>query len=253
MLQQLLAAILNNVAFGSSPTGVTLAQARIDFCGTDINKILTDAGLLGAFNESGDSGLFTPGASGNGGYAKNLANILFWDNPTGGTTILGRTANYWANAGVVQKLDKAPADGTLDNGPFVIGNPGDQRGKSVDTVAESTTILKGGAQAYNSLDGSGTDADAGVAKNSIGSLAAQTLALEYNINYYLSPASALSTFGLSNGDLSGTGLTTASTLNDLLNAANAMLNNSTSGGVTVTQAQINQILGILTGNVNTAN
>jgi len=80
LAQQLLAAILNNAAFGSAPTTVTIAQAKTAFCGTDISLIKTAASAMAAFNEAGDSGLFTPGASANGKAAKDAANIEFWDN-----------------------------------------------------------------------------------------------------------------------------------------------------------------------------
>ena len=34
---------------------------------------------MAAFNESGDAGLFTPGASANGKQAKDEANLIFWN------------------------------------------------------------------------------------------------------------------------------------------------------------------------------
>jgi hypothetical protein len=79
LLQQLLAAMLNNAAFGSSPTTITIAQAEAALCGNDITAINNAASAMAAFNESGDSGVFTPGASANGKLAKELANIPFWD------------------------------------------------------------------------------------------------------------------------------------------------------------------------------
>jgi hypothetical protein len=81
LLQQLLAAILNNAAFGSAPTTVTIDQAKAIFC--DPNATLTQinnaASAMAAFNESGDSGLFTPGVAANGKDAKQFADIAFWD------------------------------------------------------------------------------------------------------------------------------------------------------------------------------
>lgn len=80
LLQQLLAAKLNYAAFGSTPTGAfTIDQAEAAYCGTDITQIKLALAAMGAFNESGDSGVFTPGASANGKLAKSLANIAFWD------------------------------------------------------------------------------------------------------------------------------------------------------------------------------
>jgi hypothetical protein len=80
LLQQLLAAILNNAAFGSSPTGaISIAQAKTAYCGTNIDAINAAQAAMAAFNEGGDSGTFTPGASANGKLAKTLANLVFWD------------------------------------------------------------------------------------------------------------------------------------------------------------------------------
>jgi hypothetical protein len=81
LLQQLLAAILNNKAFGSSPTGsISINDAKLAFCGTDIKAISAAQGAMGSFNSSGDSGVFTPGASANPKAAKAAANYVFWDH-----------------------------------------------------------------------------------------------------------------------------------------------------------------------------
>ena len=79
LLQQLLAAELNFSAFGSSPSPITTAQAEAAFCGTDINAIKAAQVAMGAFNESGDSGAFTPGASATPKISKDIANIAYWD------------------------------------------------------------------------------------------------------------------------------------------------------------------------------
>ena len=80
LLQQLLAAIANNLAFSSVPSGsISIADAKAAFCGTDIDAIKAAMSAMAAFNTSGDNGLFTPGASANGKLAKSLANIPFWD------------------------------------------------------------------------------------------------------------------------------------------------------------------------------
>jgi hypothetical protein len=75
----LLAAELNQSAFGSVPGTISFADAEAAYCGTDITAINNAASLLAAFNEGGDSGAFTPGASANGKVAKDLANLSFWD------------------------------------------------------------------------------------------------------------------------------------------------------------------------------
>jgi hypothetical protein len=80
LLQQLLAAILNNQTFGSVPNGsISIDQAKAAFCGTDIDAIKDAQQAMGAFNEAGDSGLFTPGASANPKTAKAVADLDFWD------------------------------------------------------------------------------------------------------------------------------------------------------------------------------
>jgi hypothetical protein len=80
LVQQLLAAILNNSVFGSVPSGpISIQQAEDAYCGTDIAKIQAAIGAMGAFNESGDSGVFTPGASANGKLAKTLADLAYWN------------------------------------------------------------------------------------------------------------------------------------------------------------------------------
>ncbi len=80
LAQQLLAAILNNEAFGSSPSGgVSIDQAKAAYCGTNIAAIQAAHSAMAAFNESGDSGVFTPGASANGKQAKTAADLAFWD------------------------------------------------------------------------------------------------------------------------------------------------------------------------------
>jgi hypothetical protein len=80
LLQQLLAAILNNAAFNSVPTGgISIADAEAAYCGTDITAIKNAQAAMGAFNQGGDSGVFDPGSSANGKVAKDLANLVFWD------------------------------------------------------------------------------------------------------------------------------------------------------------------------------
>jgi hypothetical protein len=80
LLQQLLAAMLNNAAFGSSPSGgISIAQAEAAYCGSDIDAIKAAAAAMGAFNESGDTGLFDPGLSADPKFAKSIADLAFWN------------------------------------------------------------------------------------------------------------------------------------------------------------------------------
>ena len=81
MLQQYLAAVLNVHAFGSgSPT--LLSNARAAYCGISVSAIKTQIGILGAFNSSGDSQAFTPGASATAQLSREQADIGFWDATT---------------------------------------------------------------------------------------------------------------------------------------------------------------------------
>ena len=80
LAQQLLAAILNNAAFGSSPTGgISIAEAKADYCGTDVTAIKNAQSAMAAFNTSGDNGTFTPGVSANAKLARSIADLGFWD------------------------------------------------------------------------------------------------------------------------------------------------------------------------------
>jgi hypothetical protein len=79
LLQQLLAAELNGSAFGSSPSPLTTAQAETAFCTGTIDDIKAAQVAMAAFNESGDSGAFTPGASATPKDSKDVANYGYWD------------------------------------------------------------------------------------------------------------------------------------------------------------------------------
>jgi hypothetical protein len=80
LLQQLLAAILNNQLFGSTPSGsISIDDAKDAFCTGTLAEVRAAASAMAAFNESGDSGLFTPGASADPKAAKLIADIAFWD------------------------------------------------------------------------------------------------------------------------------------------------------------------------------
>lgn len=78
LLQQLLAAELNYSAFGSLPS-MSFADAEAALCGTDITAINNAASIMAAFNESGDSGAFTPGMSADAKNARAIADLAFWD------------------------------------------------------------------------------------------------------------------------------------------------------------------------------
>ena len=80
LLQQLLAAILNNQLFGSTPGGsISIDDAKAAFCTGTLTQVKAAQAAMASFNEGGDSGLFTPGASADPKGAKDIANEEFWD------------------------------------------------------------------------------------------------------------------------------------------------------------------------------
>jgi hypothetical protein len=81
LMRQLLAAVLNSVAFGSIPEGPgAYATAFAAYCGTDRGAILMAANALAQFNEAGDS---LPWMIGPQGPARNKivtsGMIALWD------------------------------------------------------------------------------------------------------------------------------------------------------------------------------
>jgi len=80
MLQQYLAAVLNVATFHSN-TEAFLAAARAAYCGTDLDAIKAQIGILGNYNQSGDAGLFDPGVSATAQASKSQADIDAWDIP----------------------------------------------------------------------------------------------------------------------------------------------------------------------------
>ncbi len=79
LLQQLIAAEMNASAFGSSPSVGSFAAWETAYCGTTISAIRTAQGQAASFNESGDSGAFTPGTSADSKTARMIADKPFWD------------------------------------------------------------------------------------------------------------------------------------------------------------------------------
>src|SRR5262245_3114784 len=153
----------------------------------------------------------------------------------------GKTMGYWGNKHGQQR--------SLDNGGYAANAVNIGRGANIDSKAESLKVLpntlnacgKGNPQIFT-VGGSTNNSDCtvatGINKNSLNTLAAQTLALGYNIKL----VSGFS--GQTVGALQCTG---SGTVNDAFTAAVALINGSASGGST-TQSQIgamNQLLGCL--------
>ena len=81
LLQQLLAAELNASAFGSVPAGGSgkFAVWETAYCGTNPTAIQNAMQGAASFNNSGDSGTFTPGTSADSKFARAIANLVFWN------------------------------------------------------------------------------------------------------------------------------------------------------------------------------
>jgi hypothetical protein len=83
LLQQLLAAILNNAAFGSSPSGtISIADAKTAFCTGTIDEVRQHR-LRGCVQREWRYWNVHSGASANGKLAKDLADLAFWDTLPG--------------------------------------------------------------------------------------------------------------------------------------------------------------------------
>jgi hypothetical protein len=170
----------------------------------------------------------------------------------------GKTMGYWGNTNGQAKI-AAPV---IVNGIPVNGYEANQqfigRNSEIDTKAESLKVLP------NTLNACGkgtpfiftvgaqtgtTDCTLanGVNKSSLNTLAAQTLALGYNLKPALRPGFAGQTLGQLQCSAGTTGLNNGSTVEDAFAAAVALINGSAAGGTT-TQSQIgamNTLLGCL--------
>jgi len=82
LLQQLLAAKLNCAAFGCAASVQTMiATADSVYATGTTAQILTSAGLLGDYNNSGDTIIIGNAGSATPKVSQSLANIAFWDTP----------------------------------------------------------------------------------------------------------------------------------------------------------------------------
>ncbi len=82
---QLLAAILNNQAFGSDPGSSVLNDARTNFCGSNRSAMLTSKSLLDTFNNGGSSQPFPTGyinGKADPTKSKSIAAKVYWNQPT---------------------------------------------------------------------------------------------------------------------------------------------------------------------------
>jgi hypothetical protein len=162
----------------------------------------------------------------------------------------GKTMGYWGNQNGQKKIN--------DNGGYSANAVAIGRGSNIDSKEESLKVLPNTLNAC----GKGTPfifvvgaqtakADCtlatGINKASLNTLAAQTLALGYNLKPNLRPGFAGQTLGQLQCSAGTTGLNSGSTVEQAFAAAVVLINGSASGGST-TQPQIgamNQLLGCL--------
>ena len=158
---------------------------------------------------------------------------------TGGT--FGFTPGFWQNQNGHAAID------SYNLLPVLLGDPAEVlRYFNVDTIAKSDTILPppNGCDAtiFNcSVTGLSQDLSTGTFNN----LTMQTLALAYNIKYFGDVGTTFGTQTL--GQLGATpvpGLTSSSTVQDVLNLADQLIANSASGGTT-TQAQASAMVNLI--------
>jgi len=165
----------------------------------------------------------------------------------------GKTMGYWGNTNGQNWI--ATHGGFGGNNAVAIG-----RGSNIDTQPESKKVLPntlnacGKGTPFIFVDGAQTTgADCtlapGINKSSLNTLAAQTLALGYNLNPVLRPGFSGQTLGLLQCDAGSTGLTNSSSVGDAFAAAYGLIDHSEAGDLTpTTQTQIgamNTLLGCL--------
>jgi hypothetical protein len=82
LAQQLIGAKLNCAAFGCPLSIQTqIANADLAYAGINISAIITAAGQMGAYNESGDTIIVGNAGKADPKTAKSIANYGFWDTP----------------------------------------------------------------------------------------------------------------------------------------------------------------------------
>jgi hypothetical protein len=153
----------------------------------------------------------------------------------------GKTPGFWGNRNGHAILDVA-GDGTLDT-PVTIGSG--SHTFTVTTIAQSDKILHNsdcvaGAPVIFVCTGA-NGLVAGLNTNTFEELGAQTLALTYNINnitgFSGQTVGALGCESFITAPLSSLGLSSSSTVNQVLTVANTLIGQSFKPGGTATQAQ----------------
>ena len=148
--------------------------------------------------------------------------------------VRGKGKGFWGNTNGHVVLD-ANANGNLDAAVTIGGGP---RQFTIVTIAESNKILsndacQAGSPTIFSCAGNLSNA---LKQNTLENLVAHTLALAYNISlipdYSGQTVATLGCSALITSSLTALGLSSSSTVNQVLAAANSRITSSTAGGTT---------------------
>ncbi len=170
--------------------------------------------------------------------------------PTTTSVTYGSSKGYWGNQNGNDLLDPS-GDGNVTS-PVTLG--GGSRSTTVTTLTVSNAIIGGGACGTTPTiwtctgTGSGDGLSSGLHPNTLGQLAAETLALAYNIQYVSGFAGeTLGQFGITPTGVPG--LSTSTTMSGLLSVANGLIAESTADGTT-TQTEAGDMNGWLGNEIN---
>lgn len=157
--------------------------------------------------------------------------------------VYGKSMGYWGSTASNGGDSYISSHGGYSGNSITIGTGG--RSATINTKDEAQKVLpgdpnacgKGSPQIFGSSSSNCTRAS-GLNESTLNTLAAQTLALSYNIKF-LTGYTGQTLSGLGCSVPSGlSGVTTSSTVNSVLTLANSLLGSSASGGST-TQTQAN--------------
>jgi len=127
-------------------------------------------------------------------------------------------------------------------------------GESITTIALSDTVLSKGTAAFNILAAGGDctlPLDRGITQTQLGNLAAQTLALNYNVQHFSGfGAQTLGAVGCLTPEAIFLGFTSGTTLNMVRFISNLIIDRAENGAPLVTRQQVTRMNMLLGGCVN---
>jgi hypothetical protein len=163
---------------------------------------------------------------------------------TTGATYDGYSKGFWQNKNGNALLDPS-GDGNVSS-PVMLG--GGSRSTTVTKITVSNAIIRGDA-----CGTVWTCKNTGAVKlHTLDQLAAQTLALAYNLQYVSGfSGETLGQFGITPSGVPGLSISTSTTMSALLGVANGLIAESTAGGTT-TQAEASDMVAWLGTEINSA-